>query len=440
MFDFTDLKHCITTVFTFSGAKAIVIKAIELVFGLRLADFDDEEAIKDLKRFESICVSFNILPNGFAQDESITPSKWTKTRSILYSSLMIFHIVHLILLSGFDLPEDLAFIMGDFFYGHRSHKYFWPYLLNLTIFGEVLRHFWIHLYKTGGPFSFHMHNFVFHKGYKPEALFMSLFYCQNYRFVSNSLVNLWIRIIEISVIGIGPVLIIIVQSTSQLPKTPQQYIFTYFWLLISYFGIVFTLINLMLTAGINTTDLSYFYFRACYVTKTLHNFVTEKIFMQNNDFLPYYETIIRDIILFLNETEYRNHKVRNWLMIIILGISFTADFGFYSAAIVHIDNGSLDISIMAISALSLFAIGITTYVNGIILTMMLSCSKNNLEVAKYLPSEVKSLIKFTDLQSRLSRTDIAFTIGEIFDMTTRVFVIYLIENATLIMMFTINVK
>uniref|UniRef100_T1K280 Gustatory receptor n=1 Tax=Tetranychus urticae TaxID=32264 RepID=T1K280_TETUR len=440
MYDLTDWKQRIATVFPFNGAKSIVIKAIELVFGLRLANFDDEIAIKDLKRFESICVSFNILPNGYAQDESITPSKWTKTRSILYSSLMTVHIVHLILLSVFDLPEDLALILGDFFYGHRSRRYFWTFLLNLTIFSEVLRHYWIHIYKTSGPFSFHMHNFVYDKGYKPEALFMSQFYCHKYRFVFNSLANLWIRIIEISVIGIGPVLMIIVQSTSQLAKIPQQFIFTYFWLLISYFGIVCTVGNLMLTGAIVTTDFSYYYFRACHVTKTLHNFITEKMFLRKNDFLPYYETIIRDIILSLNETEYRNHKYRNWLMIIYFGVSFTADFGFYSAAIVHIDNGSLDISIMAISALSLFVMGICTYVNGILLTMMLTCSKNILEVAQYLPPDVKSFIKFTDLQSRLSRTDIAFTIGDIFDLTTWIFVIYLIENASLIMMLTINVK
>uniref|UniRef100_T1K282 Gustatory receptor n=1 Tax=Tetranychus urticae TaxID=32264 RepID=T1K282_TETUR len=432
------LKYCIAKVF--DGTKAILMKAIESLFGLRFTDFDDEDAIRDLKRFESICISFNILPNGFAQDESITPSKWTETKSLLYSSLMAINIFHLILLSVFNLPENLSLILGDFFYGHRSRKYFWPYLLNLTIFGEVLRHYWLYLYKTGGPFSFHMHNFVFDKGYKPEALFMSFFYCHKYRFVSNNLANLWIRIIKMSGIVIGPVLIIIVQSASQLPKTPQQYIFTYFWLLISYFGIVCTLTNLMLTGSIIIIDLSYFYFRAAHVSQTMQNLVTGKIVLQRSEFLTYYETIIRDIILFLNETEYRNHKVRNWLIFLYLGISFSADFGYYSAAIVHIDHGSVDFVIILFSGLSLFAIGICTYVNGIILTMMLSCGKNILKANKYLPSEVKSLIKFTDLQSRLSRTDIAFTIGEIFDMTTWVFVIYLIENATLIMMLTINVK
>uniref|UniRef100_T1K277 Gustatory receptor n=1 Tax=Tetranychus urticae TaxID=32264 RepID=T1K277_TETUR len=420
---------------------AFVIKTFQLVFGLRLTDFDDANAISDLKRLESICISFNILPNGFAQDESITPSKWTKTRSILYSSLMTVHIVHLILLSGFDLPEDLAFILGDFFYGHRSHKYFWLYLLSLTIFGEFLRHYWIHLYKTGGPFSFHMHNFVYDKGYKPEALFMNHFYCHKYRFVSNSLTNLWIRTVVTSSIIIGPVLVIIVQSVSQLPPTaPQQIICTYFWLLISYFGIVCSVCNLMLTGAIINIDLSYFYFRAAHVTQTLHNFVTDKLFLQRSDFMTYYETTIRDIILFLNETEYRNHKVRNWLIFLYLGVSFTADFGFYSAAIVHIDNGSLDISIMAISTLSLIAIGGCSYTNGIMLTMMHSCAKNYMKVAQYLPSDVLSFMKFTDLQSRLSRTDIAFTIGEILNMTTYVFVIYLIENASLVMMLIINMK
>ncbi|XP_025016023.1 uncharacterized protein LOC112538575 [Tetranychus urticae] len=416
-------------------------KTIQIVFGLRLTDFDDADAISDLKRLESICISFNILPNGFAQDESITPSKWTKTRSILYSSLMTVHIVHLILLSGFDLPEDLAFVLGDFFYGHRSRRYFWVYLLNLTIFGEVLRHFWIHLYKTGGPFSFHMHNFVYDKGYKPEALFMNHFYCRKYRFVSNSLTNLWIRTVVTSCISMSPVLIIIVQSVSQLPpETPQQFICTYFWLLISYLGIVCSVCNLMLTGAIINIDLSYFYFRAAHVTQTLHNFVAEKMLSQRSDFMPYYETTIRDIISFLNETEYRNHKVRSWLIFLYIGISFTADFGFYSTAIVHIDHGSFDFVIIAISGLSLIAIGGCSYTNGIMLTMMHSCAKNYMKVTKYLPSDVTPFLKFTDLQSRLSRTDIAFTIGEILNMTTYVFVIYLIENASLIMMLIINMK
>uniref|UniRef100_T1K281 Gustatory receptor n=1 Tax=Tetranychus urticae TaxID=32264 RepID=T1K281_TETUR len=416
-------------------------KTIQIVFGLRLTDFDDSDAIKDLKRLESICISFNILPNGFAQDQSITQSKWTKSRSILYSSLMTVHIVHLILLSGFDLPEDLAFILGDFFYGHRSRKYFWLYLLNLTIFTEVLRQYWLHLYKTGGPFSFHMHNFVYDKGYRPEALFMSQFYCNKYRFISNSLVNFWLRTFLSSVISMGPVLVIIVQSVSQLPPTtPQQFIFTYFWLLISYFGIVCSIANLMLTGVIINTDLSYFYFRAAHITQTLQNFVNDMIFLQKNDFLTYYESISREVILFLNETEYRNHKVRNWLIFLYLGVSFTQDFGFYSTAIVHIDHGSFDSVIIAISGFILFAIGACSYTNGIILTMMHSCAKKYMKVTKYLPSDVITFIKFADLQSRLSRTDIAFTIGEILDMTTYVFVIWLMENASLIMMFIINMK
>ncbi|XP_025016004.1 uncharacterized protein LOC112538563 [Tetranychus urticae] len=403
--------HCHKNkVFTTDKAKKFLIKAIEPVFGLRLTDFYDADAIKDLKRFESVCISFNILPNGFAQDQSITPSKWTKTRSILYSSLMIVNIFHLILLSVFDLPQDLSLILGDFFYHHPRRRYFWLFWTNLTIFGEVLRHYWIYLYKTGAPFSFHMHNFVYDKGFKPEGLFLSHFYCLKYRFISSNLANLWIRTIIISGISMGPVLIIIVQSASQVPKTSQQFIFTYFWLLTTYLGLVIALTNIMLTGAVITIDLAYNYFRAATEAQAVRNFANKGGVLNKRIYLSEYKEISGQIIHFQNEIEHINLKIRNWLIFLYLGVSYSTNFGFYLAAIVHFDHGPLDIFIGSISILGLFAIGTCSYVNGVILTMMHSCGKNIMKANRYLPLGIKSSIK------------------------------YLIENASLIMMFKVNVK
>uniref|UniRef100_T1KTD5 Gustatory receptor n=1 Tax=Tetranychus urticae TaxID=32264 RepID=T1KTD5_TETUR len=423
-----------------SKGNHLISKLIRLVIGFRSSDVEDEVAIKDLKKLESICISFNILPNGFSQDPSVTPSRWTTIRSILYFSLMTVYITHLILLSVFDLPDEWLLVLGDFFYGHPNRRFFWLFCLNTSIFGEVLRHLWIFIVKKHYYASLQLQHSIYSEGFKREVLFMSQFYCQKFRFVATNLAALWVRIILCVSISLAPIFIFIVHSVSRLPKTSEQYVYIGFWLLVNYLGLVCTLVSIMLPGAVVTIQLSYFYFKASSVARTVQDLAMKRGKLSKVEYLLEYKTTLREIIQYQNEIEKLNLRIRNWLIFLYLGISFDTNFGAYIAVFVHIDRGFMDLFIAGISIIGLVSIGACSYTNGVILTKMISYCKNLRKATRCLQLNPKAFIKGTDLQSRLSRTDIAFTIGSLFDMTSRVFVIYLIENICLIMMFAVNLR
>uniref|UniRef100_T1KPF8 Gustatory receptor n=1 Tax=Tetranychus urticae TaxID=32264 RepID=T1KPF8_TETUR len=416
----------------------IVSQLVGLVIGFRSSNIDDAVAIKHIKRLESICISYNILPNGFSQDPSVTPSKWTKTKSILYLCVMTVNIIHLILLSAFDLPDKWHLLLGDFFYGHPNGRFFWLFFLNASILGEVIRHYWIFLAKNGHLTTLKLQHLVHTRGYKHQVLFMDQFYCKKFRFVSTYLAIFWVRIYFCVLISFAPVLIFIFHSASKLPQILQQYIYTGFWLVISYLGIVCTLSNLLLTGSVAAVHLSYFYFKTAHVARTVRDLSTKRSYTNNDDYLLDYKATVCEIIQYQNEIEQANIHFRNCLVFFYFGNSFVVNFGVYTAAFVHIDHGFMDFFIAGFSIIGFAGIGACSYTNGAILTKMNSCCKNLRKITSGLQLNVQAFIKGTDLEDRLSRTDIAFTIGKILDATPRVFVIYLIENICLIMMFKVN--
>uniref|UniRef100_T1KPG2 Gustatory receptor n=1 Tax=Tetranychus urticae TaxID=32264 RepID=T1KPG2_TETUR len=399
---------------------------------------DDALAIKDLKRLESICISYNILPNGFSQDQRVTPSKWTTAKSIVYISVMTVHIAHLILLSAFELPDEWHFLLGDFFYGHPNSRFFWIFCLNASIFGEVLRHFWIFLMKNGHLTTLKLQHLAYSKGFKSQVLLMDQYFCQKFSFFATNIAIFWVRILFLASISFAPILIFIFNSVSALPKTGQQFIYTGFWLVISYLGIVFTISNLMLTGCVAAIHLSYFYFKTAHVARTVRDLATKRSYTNNDDYLLNYKATVCEIIQYQKETEQANIHFRNCLIFFYFGNSFAANFGVYIGVFVHIDHGFMDFFIAGVSMIGLIGIGACSYTNGAILTKMSSCCKNLRKVTRYLQLNEEDFIKGTDLEDRLSRTDISFTIGKVLDMTTRIFVIYLIENICLIMMFKVN--
>uniref|UniRef100_T1KPF7 Gustatory receptor n=1 Tax=Tetranychus urticae TaxID=32264 RepID=T1KPF7_TETUR len=412
-------------------------KLFRLVIGFHSSD-DDAVAIKHLKRFESICISYNILPNGFSQDPRVTPSKWTTIKSILYLSVMTINIVHLTLLSAFDLPDKWHLLLGDFFYGHPNGRFFWIFCLNLDICGEYMRQFWIYLIKNGHLTTLKLQHLVYLKGFKSQVLLMDRFYCKKYRFVAANLAVFWVRMLFSVTISFAPILIFIVHSASKLPRTSEQYIYTGFWVVTSYLGIVCTITNLMLTGGLITIQLSYFYFKVAHVARTVQDLATKRRHLNVADYLFDYKATVREIIQYQNEVEHVNIGIRNLFMLVYLGHSVVTDFGVYTALFVHIDRGFMDFFVACVSMIGFTGIGACSYTNGVLLTKMSSCCKNLRKATKRLQLNAKSSIKVTDLEERLSRTDIAFTIGKILDATPRVFVIYLIENISLIMMFKVN--
>ncbi|XP_015781340.2 uncharacterized protein LOC107359371 [Tetranychus urticae] len=416
----------------------IVSKSVRYVIGFQSSDINDTVAIKYLKQLESMCISYNILPNGFSQDPSVTPSKWTKTKSILYISVMTINIIHFILLSAFDLPDEWHLLLGDFFHGHPNGRFFWLFCLNLSVFGEVIRHHWIFLARRGHLTTFKLEHLIYSKGFKSRVLFMDRFYCKKFRFVSTNLAIFWVRITYCLTISFAPILIFIVHSASKLPQTSQQYIYTGFWLLISYLGISCTVSNLMLSGGLATVQLSYFYYKVAHVARTVQDLSMKRRRSKNADYLLDYKAIVCEIIKYQNETEHCNIGVRNWFIFVYIGLSAVDNFGVYTAVFVHIDRGFMDFFILGVSMIGFVSIGACSYTNGVILTKMISCCKNLRKATSRLKLNAETFIKETDLEERLSRTDIAFTIGQLLDMTTRVFVIYLIENICLIMMFKVN--
>ncbi|XP_025017600.1 uncharacterized protein LOC112539370 [Tetranychus urticae] len=351
-----------------SKGNHFVSRLIRLVIGFRSRDVDDEVAIKDIKKLESICISFNILPNGFSQDPSVTPSRWTTIRSILYFSLMTVYITHLILLSVFDLPDEWLLVLGDFFYGHPNRRFFWLFCLNVSIFGEVLRHFWIFLVENGHLTTLQLHHSIYLKGYKSQVLCMSQFYCQKFRFVATNLAILWVRIVLCVSISLAPIFIVIVHSVSRLPKTSEQYVYIGFWLLVNYLGLVCTLVSIMLPGALVTIQLSYFYFKASSVARTVQDLAVRRGRLSKVDYLLEYKTTVCEIIQYQNEIEQVNIHFRNWLIFLYLGISFATDFGAYIAVFVHIDRGFMDLFIAGISIIGLVSIGACSYTNGVILT------------------------------------------------------------------------
>uniref|UniRef100_T1KPE4 Gustatory receptor n=1 Tax=Tetranychus urticae TaxID=32264 RepID=T1KPE4_TETUR len=413
-------------------------KLIQLVLGFRSSNVDDAVVIKDMKRLESFCVAFNILPNGFAQDASVTPSKWTIVKSIIYFCIIFANIGHLVLLSVFNLPDQWLHIFGDFFCGHPGRRFFWLFWLYMSIFGEVLRHFWIYLVKKGHLKTLRLYDTLYTKGFRSQVLLMSPFYCLKFRFVANNLAIWWIKVIALLTISLAPILVFISESVSQLPKTPQQFIYTYCWLFVTYLGLVCALINLMLTGGLVTIHLAYFYFKAVHVAENVERFARKRRSSHKVDYLLMYKATIREVIQYQNEIEHLNVRFRNWLIFLYLGMSFTSDFGVYIAAVVHIDHNYLDVFLAIVALNGFISIGICSYVNGIVLTKMSSYCKNLRKGTCRLQLDPNVSIKETDIQDRLVRTDIAFTIGQFLDMTTEIFVIYLIENISLIMMFTVN--
>uniref|UniRef100_T1L0Z5 Gustatory receptor n=1 Tax=Tetranychus urticae TaxID=32264 RepID=T1L0Z5_TETUR len=417
-----------------------ISKLIQLLVGFRSNKVDDAQAIKDLQRLESVCIEYNILPNGFSQDQSVTPSKWTKTKSILYSSLIIVNITHLLLLSVSNLSNEWLLIFGDFLCSYPGRRFFWSFWLYVSVFGEVLRHFWIYLVRNGNLATLKLYHSIYLQGFKSKSVSMNQTYCQKFSFIAANLTILWLRIIFLTALSLAPIFVIIVQTSSHLPKTLQQFICIYFWLLITYLGLVCTLSNIMLTGGIVTVHLSYFYFKAAHLAQIVQDFVRKRKILDNIDYFSEYKVTVDEIIKYQNEIEQLNIRFRNWLIFLYFGISFTSNFGFYIAVIVHIDSGFLDLFIASISVVGSVSIGACSYTNGIILTKMCSYCKNLRRATRRLQLNVKSFIKGTDLQDRLVRTDIAFTIGKILHMTTEVFVIYLLENISLIMMFTLNFK
>uniref|UniRef100_T1K3R6 Gustatory receptor n=1 Tax=Tetranychus urticae TaxID=32264 RepID=T1K3R6_TETUR len=410
------------------------------VIGFRSSDVDDSEAISKIKKLESICISFNILPNGFSQDPKVTPSKWTTVKSILYFSLMSVYIFHLALLSVFDLPDEWLLVLGDFFYGKQNRRYFWFLWLNASIVGEILRHYWIYLVENGHFKTLKLYYSIYENGIKSEVLSMNHCYCQKFRFVAINLVNAWLWIVYCIAITFAPILIFIVHSADHKPQTSIQFIYTGFWIFVNYLGIVSTLYNTILPGAIVTVHLSYFYFKAAHIARTAESLAAERGLLNKVDYLLHYKATVSEIIQYQNEIEQLNIKLRNWLIFLYIGLSAAADFGMYIAIFVHIDK-FMDLFIVAVASIGVAAIGACSYTNGVILTMMSSYCKNLIRKAtRCLQLSARAFIKGTDLQDRLSRTDIAFTIGELLNMTSRVFVIYLIENICLIMMFKVNFK
>uniref|UniRef100_T1K1G6 Gustatory receptor n=1 Tax=Tetranychus urticae TaxID=32264 RepID=T1K1G6_TETUR len=407
--------------------------------GFHSSDVDDAEAISKMKKLESVCISFNILPNGFSQDQNVTPSKWTTTKSIFYSSIMTVHIIHLALLSIFDLPDEWLLVLGDFFYGQKNGRYFWFAWMYASIVGETLRHYWIYLMKNGHFTTFKLYSLIYEKGFKSQLVSFNTFYCQKFRFAVSNLANAWLWLVYFIVITFGPILIFFVNSTNQLPQTSIQFIYNSFWILVSYLGIVFTLCNMALTASVVTFHCSYFYLKAAHVARTAEELATERRLLNKRDYMFHYKATVNEIIQYQNEVEQINLKIRNWIIIGYIGLSAAADLGMYIAIFVHIDQ-FMDIFIMIVATTGVVAVGVCSYINGVILTMMSSYCKNLRKATRYLQLSARASIKGNDLQDRLSRTDIAFTVGEILDMTPRVFVIFLIENICLIMMFKVNLQ
>ncbi|XP_015782249.1 uncharacterized protein LOC107360139 [Tetranychus urticae] len=401
---------------------AYLPRLIIRVIGFRSSDVNDAEAISKIKKLESICISFNILPNGFSQDPRVTPSRWTTTKSILYFSLMTVHIIHLALLSVFDLPDEWLLVLGDFFYGQKNGRYFWFIWLNISIVGEILRHYWIFLFKNGHFETYKLYSLIYEKGFKSQLLSMNQCYCQKFRFVAINLANAWLWIVYCIAITFAPILIFVVNSSNQLPQTSIQFIYNSFWILVNYLGIVSTLYNTILPGALVTVHLSYFYFKAAHVTQTAEGLATERKLLNKVDYLHHYKATVSEIIQYQNEIEQLNVNIRNWLIFLYIGLSAAADFGMFIAIFVHIDR-FMDLFVVIVTSLGVVAIGACSYTNGVILTMMSSYCKNLRKATRYLQLSARAFIKGTDLQDRLSRTDIAFTIGELLDMTPRVFVI-----------------
>uniref|UniRef100_T1KG42 Gustatory receptor n=1 Tax=Tetranychus urticae TaxID=32264 RepID=T1KG42_TETUR len=417
----------------------IVLKLVRFVIGVHWSDVDDAIAVKYLKQLESICTTYNILPIQFSRDPKATQSKLTITKSILYSSLMAVNIIHLILLSSFDLPVEWHHLLGDFFHGHPNGRFFWLFFLNGSIFGEALRRVWIYLARDGHSTSFKF-ELIYSKGFKSQLLCMDQFYCRKLRFFVTNLAIFWVRIIFCATISFAPILIFIFHSVSQLPQTLEQYIFSGFWLIITYLGFVWVMTNAILIGSLITIKLCYFYFKVAHVARTVQNLALKRLQSNNASYLLDYKATVREIIRYQNEIEQVNVGIRNLFIVAYLGISFVDNFGIYAAVFVHIDRGLMDFFIVNIVMIGFVVIGVCSYTNGVMLSKMHSCCKNLRKATRHLQLNVQAFIKVTDLEDRLSRTDIAFTIGKILNLTTRVFVIYLIENICLIMMFKVNLR
>uniref|UniRef100_T1K1G5 Gustatory receptor n=1 Tax=Tetranychus urticae TaxID=32264 RepID=T1K1G5_TETUR len=417
----------------------LIRSLIDRLIRFRSSDVNDAEAISKIKKLESICMSFNILPNGLSQDPKVTPTKWTTVKSILYYTLMTVHIIHLALLSVFDLPNEWLLVLGDFFYGQKNRRYFWCIWLNASIVGEICRYYWIFLIKNGHFRTFKLYSLIYERGFKSEVLSMNESHCRKFRFVASNLANAWFWLVYCIAITFAPILIFIVHSANQLPQTSIQFIYNSFWILVNYLGIVSTCCNMALTAALVTVHFSYFYFKAAHVTGTAEGLATKRGHMNKADYMLHYKATVSEIIQYQNETEQINVNIRNWLIFPYIGLSAAADFGVYIAIFVHIDP-FMDFFVVIVASIGVVIIGACSYINGVILTMMSSYCKNLRKATRYLQLSERAFIKGTDLQDRLSRTDIAFTIGELLNMTPRVFVIYLIENICLIMMFKVNFK
>lgn len=135
-----------------------------------------------------------------------------------------------------------------------------------------------------------------------------------------------------------------------------------------YLGIFCTLSNLMLAAGLVTIHLSYFYFKASHVARVVQDFAARRGTLNKTEYLLQYRATVSEVIQFQNEVEQTNMRLRNWLIFVYFGVSFAANFGFYLATLVHIDNGVLDVSFLTVCVIALTTIGGSSYTNGIILT------------------------------------------------------------------------
>lgn len=346
---------------------------LRTVFISPLIEPEESKVIKELKRFETFCLSFNILPNGWSQDQKVTPSKWTKIKSIIYSSLNAINIFHISVLCIFDLNNEWLLKLGDFFFDRPSRRYIWFFCLVGTVFAEAMRQSWIFLMKNDRLSKFKLYYSICLEGFTSSVLLMDEIYCHKFRFFLNILVTSWIRIILLIPISLGPTLILLVHS-STVPKSTEKFVYEYIWLIITYFGLICAIINICLTGALASIHLSYYFFRADYMAKNVQNLSMEKYNLTHCVYFLKHKVTVNEIIKFLNNIEKANKEIANWLIFLYFTITFVTNYGLYIAVFVHIDHGHLDFFLTCICAFGIFAIGSCSYANGIILVKVICFS------------------------------------------------------------------
>uniref|UniRef100_T1KSC9 Gustatory receptor n=1 Tax=Tetranychus urticae TaxID=32264 RepID=T1KSC9_TETUR len=343
---------------------------------------------------------------------------------VRFAALLIFNI------------DTISILLGDPFFKFPGRKVVYILVIILALTMGLFREYVLHL-ESKGCLQF-LSTFALIKkiGFDKRSLKMTDIQLQKFRHVFYT-VGRYFSISMKMCLPLIVALMIGLRLNNEIYSTNLSiWLTSIFWILTEVHALYFAICGVVVIACHIIMVFPIYYYQMMSLVELLEQFSLKEDLVT----AEVVRGLSANTIRFMNEFDQLNDQLKHLISYVFVVFSFTADYFIFSATIMQRNSALLSTVFFAFGAGVLSIIGFETFILGGFIT------KLNVIHALFLRLMRKSKIMFTkkskpfEVLSRITGPYNGFKIGDMITVNKTIFVYYLVENASIIMLLSVNIR